>query len=48
VGVLGAILLSAGDLLSRVITAPQELPIGIITAGLGGIFVLVILLRRTP
>ncbi|TFZ53210.1 iron ABC transporter permease [Serratia proteamaculans] len=47
VGVLGAILLSAGDLLSRVITAPQELPIGIITAGLGGIFVLAILLRRT-
>lgn len=46
VGVLGAILLSAGDLLSRVITAPQELPIGIITAGLGGVFVLVILLRR--
>lgn len=47
VGVLGAILLSAGDILSRTLTAPQELPIGIITAGVGGVFVLVILLRRT-
>ncbi|MNC19442.1 Hemin transport system permease protein HmuU [compost metagenome] len=47
VGVLGAILLSAGDILSRTLTVPQELPIGIITAGVGGVFVLVILLRRT-
>jgi len=47
VGVLGAVLLSAGDILSRTLTAPQELPIGIITAGVGGVFVLVILLRRT-
>ncbi|GDX03889.1 iron ABC transporter permease [Buttiauxella sp. A111] len=46
VGVLGAILLSAGDILSRTLTAPQELPIGIITAGVGGMFVLFILLRR--
>ncbi|RJT24017.1 FecCD family ABC transporter permease [Buttiauxella izardii] len=47
VGMMGAILLSAGDVLSRTLTAPQELPIGIITAGVGGVFVLVILLRRT-
>ncbi|AYN25996.1 iron ABC transporter permease [Buttiauxella sp. 3AFRM03] len=46
VGILGAILLSAGDLLSRTLIAPQELPIGIITAGVGGMFVLVIMLRR--
>lgn len=46
VGIMGAILLSAGDILSRTLTAPQELPIGIITAGVGGVFVLVILLRR--
>lgn len=47
VAMMGAILLSAGDVLSRTLTAPQELPIGIITAGVGGVFVLVILLRRT-
>jgi len=46
VAMMGAILLSAGDVLSRTLTAPQELPIGIITAGVGGVFVLVILLRR--
>ena len=44
--VAGAILLLAGDLISRVLLAPQELPIGIITAGLGGFFVLGILLKR--
>lgn len=46
VAVMGAILLTAGDLLSRILLAPQELPIGIITAGLGGLFVLFILFRR--
>lgn len=44
--VFGAILLSGGDLLGRLLIAPQELPIGIITAGVGGIFVLGLLLRR--
>ncbi|MBT9432848.1 iron ABC transporter permease [Candidatus Sodalis endolongispinus] len=43
---LGAALLSGGDLLSRLLIAPQELPIGIITAGLGGFFVLSLLIRR--
>ncbi|AHF73715.1 ABC transporter (iron.B12.siderophore.hemin) permease component [Candidatus Sodalis pierantonius str. SOPE] len=42
---LGAALLCGGDLLSRLLIAPQELPIGIITAGLGGFFVLSLLLR---
>lgn len=46
VALFGAILMSGGDLLSRLLIAPQELPIGIITAGLGGIFVLGLLLKR--
>ncbi|MDK1705583.1 iron ABC transporter permease [Serratia rubidaea] len=44
--VIGALLLTAGDVFSRTLMAPQELPIGIITAGLGGIFVLMILFKR--
>ncbi|CAE1141291.1 Iron-uptake system permease protein FeuC [Serratia sp. Tan611] len=44
--VIGALLLTAGDVLSRTLMAPQELPIGVITAGLGGVFVLMILFKR--
>lgn len=44
--ILGAIMLLAGDLIARVILAPQELPVGIITAAAGGFFVLAIVLRR--
>lgn len=36
----GAVMMSSGDLLSRTVLAPQELPVGIITAALGGAFVL--------
>lgn len=43
---IGAIMLLAGDLVSRVVLAPQDLPVGIITAAAGAIFVLVIVLRR--
>jgi iron complex transport system permease protein len=43
---LGAILLLGGDLVSRVVLAPQELPVGIVTAAAGGIFVLGLVLRR--
>lgn len=46
VAISGAILLTGGDLLSRMIMPPQELPVGIITAGLGGVFVLGILCKR--
>ncbi|WP_058910074.1 FecCD family ABC transporter permease [Entomohabitans teleogrylli] len=46
VALLGAILLCAGDLLSRTLIAPQELPVGIITGGLGGFFILTMLLRK--
>lgn len=42
---LGASLLLLADLISRVIVAPAELPIGIITATLGGPFFLWLLLR---
>lgn len=43
---LGASLLLLADVISRVIIAPAELPIGIITATIGGPFFLWILLRN--
>ena len=43
---LGAALLVAADMISRTIIAPAELPIGIVTATLGGPFFLWILLRN--
>ncbi|SDW97170.1 iron complex transport system permease protein [Ruegeria halocynthiae] len=43
---LGATLLVSADLISRVIIAPSELPIGIITAVIGAPFFLWILLRQ--
>ncbi|MFC3612527.1 FecCD family ABC transporter permease [Lutimaribacter marinistellae] len=43
---LGAALLLLADLVSRTIIAPAELPIGIITAVIGGPFFLFILLRQ--
>ncbi|MBF9051750.1 iron chelate uptake ABC transporter family permease subunit [Roseobacter sp. HKCCD9010] len=43
---LGATLLIAADMISRAIIAPAELPIGIVTATLGGPFFLWILLRN--
>jgi iron complex transport system permease protein len=33
------------DLLSRTLLPPQELPIGIVTAALGGFFVITLVLR---
>jgi iron complex transport system permease protein len=44
-GLLGAMLLTGGDMLSRSLIPHQELPIGIITAGLGGAFIVSLLLR---
>ncbi|MDX8439463.1 FecCD family ABC transporter permease [Mesorhizobium australafricanum] len=44
--VIGAIMLLAGDLASRIVLAPQELPVGIITAAAGALFVLGIVLKR--
>jgi ABC-type Fe3+-siderophore transport system permease subunit len=48
VGVLfGAAFMVLGDLLARVIVAPQEMPIGVITAFIGAP-VLIVLIRRRP
>ena len=43
---LGAVMLLVADMISRVIIAPAELPIGIITAIMGGPFFMWILLRK--
>ena len=43
---LGALLLCLADTLSRLLLAPVELPIGILTALIGGPFFLALLLRR--
>ncbi len=43
---LGAALLLGGDLVSRTALAPQELPVGIVTAAAGGLFVLALVVRR--
>ncbi|QCI67880.1 FecCD family ABC transporter permease [Phreatobacter stygius] len=43
---LGATLLTGADLLARVLVAPAELPIGILTAAIGAPFFLWLLLRR--
>jgi iron complex transport system permease protein len=43
----GAMLLVAADIVARLIVAPAELPIGIVTAALGAPFFLWLLLRRT-
>ncbi|MEM9239401.1 MAG: iron ABC transporter permease [Pseudomonadota bacterium] len=46
---IGAALLTASDILSRVILAPQELPVGIVTTSVGAIFVFALLIggRKT-
>lgn len=43
---LGAVLLILADVISRTVIAPAELPIGIVTATIGGPFFLWILLRQ--
>jgi iron complex transport system permease protein len=43
---LGAILLLASDTFARIIAAPAELPIGIVTAAIGAPFFLSLLLRQ--
>jgi iron complex transport system permease protein len=45
-GLLGASLLLGADMVARVIVAPAELPIGIITAVMGAPVFLWILLRK--
>ncbi len=42
----GGALLLASDIAARALVAPQELPVGVLTAVLGGIYLLVLLRRR--
>ncbi|WP_159567285.1 FecCD family ABC transporter permease [Budvicia diplopodorum] len=44
---LGAVLLCGGDIISRTLIEDQELPVGIITAGLGGFFIITLLARQS-
>lgn len=43
---LGGVLLLASDVLARSLIAPQELPVGVLTAVMGGVYLLVLLHRR--
>jgi iron complex transport system permease protein len=43
---MGAALLLAADVVSRAVIAPQELPVGVVTAVIGGIYLFVLLRRR--
>jgi iron complex transport system permease protein len=44
--ICGGALLQAADLLSRWAIRPSELPVGIVTASLGGMYLIVLLWRR--
>ena len=44
---MGAVLLMAADILARWLLAPQELPVGVLTAALGGTYLLWLMHRRT-
>ena len=44
---MGAVLLVAADILARWLIAPQELPVGVLTAVLGGGYLLWLMHRRT-
>jgi iron complex transport system permease protein len=44
---MGAALLLVADVLARAVISPQELPVGVVTAVLGGIYLFVLLRRRT-
>lgn len=42
----GGVLLQAADVAARSVVAPEELPVGVLTAVLGGVYLLVLLRRR--
>jgi len=44
---MGGLLLMAADVLARWLVAPQELPVGVLTAALGGSYLLWLMHRRT-
>ncbi|RZL05645.1 MAG: iron ABC transporter permease, partial [Rubrivivax sp.] len=43
---MGGLLLMAADVLARWVIAPQELPVGVLTAVLGGSYLLWLMHRR--
>ncbi|MFN7726327.1 MAG: FecCD family ABC transporter permease [Rubrivivax sp.] len=43
---MGAVLLVVADVLSRALIPPQELPVGVVTAVIGGVYLFVLLKRR--
>lgn len=45
---MGAALLVAADVISRAVIAPEELPVGVVTAVLGGAYLFRLLARRGP
>ncbi|MBF5006503.1 FecCD family ABC transporter permease [Diaphorobacter caeni] len=45
--IMGAVLLLAADVLARWLIAPQELPVGVLTAALGGTYLLWLMHRRS-
>jgi ABC-type enterobactin transport system permease subunit len=45
-GIVGAVLLLAADLLAQHAFAPQQLPVGLVTGCLGGVYLIALLLRR--
>jgi hypothetical protein len=47
-GLAGAVFLTLCDALARWVIAPQELPVGVITALLGGPFLIYVIARRQP
>ncbi|MEL6588233.1 MAG: iron chelate uptake ABC transporter family permease subunit, partial [Pseudomonadota bacterium] len=44
---VGAVLLTGSDILSRLFLAPQELPVGIVTTSLGSVFVFLLLYKTS-
>lgn len=42
---VGAALLTGSDIVSRLLLAPQELPVGIVTTSIGSVFVVILLFR---
>ena len=45
--VTGGLLLALADVIARIVIAPQELPVGVLTAVLGGSYLLWLMYRRT-
>ena len=44
---IGSLLVVLSDITSRLILAPQELPIGIVTAAFGALFVIFLVMRKS-